>query len=450
MDIKDTTNKRQSIICNALYDYEGESEYELSFKAGERVTVISKDNQIFGEDEWWIARVNDNIGLVPANYVQPKTAEETEEETWTGLSFGDNVPYEVSMRQLDIKEIIGRGAFGKVHRAMWKGQEVAVKEQELYHKDEAAIKNFKNEADLFFLLSHPGHLNVVTLKGICVQPPRFCLIMEYCRGGELSRTLAKYLVPLGVLFDWAIQIADGMNYLHHQGPISLVHRDLKSNNILLDNCYNEENYTDITLKITDFGMARELQQRSTRMTSAGGTYAWMAPEVITTQRYSKASDIWSFGVVMWELLTGEIPYKGLEGAAIAYRVGTNKMGLHIPDECPEPFSQLMRDCWSWDPHQRPAFPDILKRLKNMSEMPLSEHFQESFHMLQADWKKEIEEKMEEIKAIEKALQTREEELQRVQLEQKHQAMELQKREEELAQRENDLAVRELGVILQVR
>lgn len=59
------------------------------------------------------------------------------------------------------------------------------------------------------------------------------------------------------------------------------------------------------------------------------------------------------------------------------------------------------DCWSWDPHQRPAFPDILKRLKNMSDMPLSEHFQESFHMLQADWKKEIEEKMEEIKAIEK-------------------------------------------------
>lgn len=99
-----------------------------------------------------------------------------------------------------------------------------------------------------------------------------------------------------------------------------------------------------TLKITDFGLAREVY-KTTRM-SAAGTYAWMAPEVIKKSTFSKASDVWSYGVLLWELLTGETPYKGIDALAVAYGVAVNKLTLPIPSTCPQPWRCLMEgeDC----------------------------------------------------------------------------------------------------------
>ena len=99
-----------------------------------------------------------------------------------------------------------------------------------------------------------------------------------------------------------------MAYLHDGAPISLVHRDLKSSNVLiLEPIKKDDDLTLKTLKITDFGLAREFS--NTTKISAAGTYAWMPPEVIKTSTFSKASDVWSYGVLVWELLTGETPYK---------------------------------------------------------------------------------------------------------------------------------------------
>ncbi|KAG7261688.1 hypothetical protein CRUP_023439 [Coryphaenoides rupestris] len=97
----------------------------------------------------------------------------------------------------------------------------------------------------------------------------------------------------------------------------------------------------LTLKITDFGLAREWH-KTTKMSTAG-TYAWMAPEVIKASTFSKGSDVWSYGVLLWELLTGEVPYRGIDGLAVAYGVAVNKLTLPIPSTCPEPFAQLMSD-----------------------------------------------------------------------------------------------------------
>lgn len=94
-----------------------------------------------------------------------------------------------------------------------------------------------------------------------------------------------------------------------------------------------------TLKITDFGLAREVY-KTTRMSQAG-TYAWMAPEVIKESTFSKASDVWSYGVLLWELLTGETPYKGIDTLAVAYGVAVNKLTLPIPSTCPIEFRELM-------------------------------------------------------------------------------------------------------------
>jgi mitogen-activated protein kinase kinase kinase 9 len=95
-----------------------------------------------------------------------------------------------------------------------------------------------------------------------------------------------------------------------------------------------------TLKITDFGLAREAY-KTTRM-SAAGTYAWMAPEVIKSSTFSKASDVWSYGIVLWEILTGETPYKGIDALAVAYGVAVKKLTLPIPTTCPAPWKNLMQ------------------------------------------------------------------------------------------------------------
>uniref|UniRef100_A0A2K5YNF2 Protein kinase domain-containing protein n=1 Tax=Mandrillus leucophaeus TaxID=9568 RepID=A0A2K5YNF2_MANLE len=193
-------------------------------------------------------------------------------------------------------------------------------------------------------------------------------------------------IPPHVLVNWAVQIARGMLYLHEEAFVPILHRDLKSSNILLLEKIEHDDICNKTLKITDFGLAREWH-RTTKM-SAAGTYAWMAPEVIKSSLFSKGSDIWSYGVLLWELLTGEVPYRGIDGLAVAYGVAVNKLTLPIPSTCPEPFAKLMKE-----------------------------------------------------------LRSREEELTRAALQQKSQEELLKRREQQLAEREIDVLERELNILI---
>jgi mitogen-activated protein kinase kinase kinase 9 len=118
-----------------------------------------------------------------------------------------------------------------------------------------------------------------------------------------------------------------------------------------------------TLKITDFGLAREAY-KTTRM-SAAGTYAWMAPEVIKSSTFSKASDVWSYGIVLWEILTGETPYKGIDALAVAYGVAVKKLTLPIPTTCPTPWKNLM---------QSTVFSSDFFRRHNIRLLPSRERF----------------------------------------------------------------------------
>lgn len=113
--------------------------------------------------------------------------------------------------------------------------------------------------------------------------------------------------------------------------------------VLLSEAIENDDLQFKTLKITDFGLAREVY-KTTRMSQAG-TYAWMAPEVIKNSTFSKASDVWSYGVLLWELLTGETPYKGIDTLAVAYGVAVNKLTLPIPSTCPKPWRDLMEGKW---------------------------------------------------------------------------------------------------------
>uniref|UniRef100_A0A8D0FE32 Mitogen-activated protein kinase kinase kinase n=1 Tax=Strix occidentalis caurina TaxID=311401 RepID=A0A8D0FE32_STROC len=445
-------------LWTALYDYEASGEDELSLRRGDVVEVLSQDAAVSGDDGWWAGKIRHRLGIFPANYVtrQPRGGA----AAGAGGSGGRGDPAgsltEIDFQHLELQEIIGVGGFGKVYRATWRGREVAVKaaRQDPDEDITATAESVRQEAKLFSMLRHP---NIIALHGVCLREPNLCLVMEFARGGSLNRALAAAAspgagaarggrrIPPHILVNWAVQIARGMLYLHDEAIVPILHRDLKSSNILLLEKMEHDDICNKTLKITDFGLAREWH-RTTKM-SAAGTYAWMAPEVIKSSMFSKGSDIWSYGVLLWELLTGEVPYRGIDGLAVAYGVAVNKLTLPIPSTCPEPFAKLMKECWEQDPHIRPSFALILEQLTAIEGAVMTEMPQESFHSMQDDWKLEIQQIFNELRTKEKELRSREEELTRAALQQKSQEELLKRREQQLAEREIDVLERELNIMI---
>jgi hypothetical protein len=158
--------------------------------------------------------------------------------------------------------------------------------------------------------------------------------------------------------------------------------------------------------------------------------------------------VWSFGVLLWELLTGEVPYKGIDPLTVAYGVAVNKLTLPIPSTCPQVFSDLIKACWTPDPHTRLTFEQINQCLADISDSPFALTPSESFWTMQQDWKSEIKEMFRQIQVREEELRTREEELERVSMRQQAYESMLRQREKALEEREKDLFIRELSVALQ--
>uniref|UniRef100_A0A8C4QCM0 mitogen-activated protein kinase kinase kinase n=1 Tax=Eptatretus burgeri TaxID=7764 RepID=A0A8C4QCM0_EPTBU len=373
-------------VWTAAFDYDASAEDELTLRRGDQVEVLSKDAKVSGDEGWWTGKILDRVGIFPSNYVTRKPSFNKLQKSKHGAYAP---PVEVPFHELLLEEIIGVGGFGK--------------------------------------------------------EPNLCLIMEYARGGPLNRALAGRRIPPPILVDWAVQIARGMHYLHEEAIVTIIHRDLKSSNILLLEHIENDDLSSKTLKITDFGLAREWH-RTTKMSQAG-TYAWMAPEVVKFSMFSKGSDVWSYGVLLWELLTGEVPYRGIDGLTVAYGVAVNKLTLPIPTTCPEPFVRLMEDCWQADLHARPSFTSVLLQLTEIEGSALVEMPPESFHSMQDDWKLEIQQMFDELRTKEKELRTWEEELTRAALQQKTQEECLRRREQELAEREIDVLERELNILI---
>ncbi|XP_041714916.1 mitogen-activated protein kinase kinase kinase 21 [Coregonus clupeaformis] len=432
-------------LWTAVFDYGSTGEDELSLRRGDVVEVLSKDAAISGDEGWWTGKINHRVGIFPANYVtcQPAIYRLPDGST-VGVRERPSTPVQIDFSELVLEEIIGVGGFGKVYRGAWKDQEVAVKaaRQDPDEDITATSDGVKQEAKLFSMLQHP---NIIKLEGVCLEEPNLCLVMEYARGGTLNRALTGRRIPPHILVNWAVQIARGMHYLHEEAVVPIIHRDLKSCNILLLEKIENDDIGRKTLKITDFGLAREWH--NTTEMSAAGTYSWMAPEVIKSSLFSKGSDVWSYGVLLWELLTGEVPYRGIDGLAVAYGVAVNKLTLPIPSTCPEPFAKLMEECWEQDPHIRPSFASILEQLTAIEEAVMATMPQDSFHSMQEDWRVEIQEMFDELRTKEKELRSREEELTRAALQQKSHEELLKRREQQLAEREINVLERELNILI---
>ncbi|NXW15506.1 M3K21 kinase, partial [Circaetus pectoralis] len=433
-------------LWTALYDYEASGEDELSLRRGDVVEVLSQDAAVSGDDGWWAGKIRHRLGIFPANYVtrQPRGG-----AAGSGGGRGDPAGSltEIDFQHLELQEIIGVGGFGKVYRATWRGREVAVKaaRQDPDEDITATAESVRQEAKLFSMLRHP---NIIALHGVCLREPNLCLVMELHLQEWTLIVTCVFLAHLNCFADslkGQLFFSGGIKLLSagQEHPIS--YETCGCLSVLLLEKMEHDDICNKTLKITDFGLAREWH-RTTKM-SAAGTYAWMAPEVIKSSMFSKGSDIWSYGVLLWELLTGEVPYRGIDGLAVAYGVAVNKLTLPIPSTCPEPFAKLMKECWEQDPHIRPSFALILEQLTAIEGAVMTEMPQESFHSMQDDWKLEIQQIFNELRTKEKELRSREEELTRAALQQKSQEELLKRREQQLAEREIDVLERELNIMI---
>ncbi|KAL0122800.1 hypothetical protein PUN28_007473 [Cardiocondyla obscurior] len=287
-----------------------------------------------------------------------------------GLSSKLSDDWEIPFEAISELQWLGSGAQGAVFSGKLNKEIVAVKK--VKEPKETDIRHLRK-------LNHP---NIVHFKGVCTKPPCYCIIMEFCPFGPLYDLLrAGEPVPPARLVSWSKQIAAGMAYLHAH---KIIHRDLKSPNVLIGQ--------GEVVKISDFGTSRQWNEISTKMTFAG-TVAWMAPEVIRNEPCSEKVDIWSYGVVLWELLSGEIPYKDVDSSAVMWGVGSNSLHLPIPTSCPEGYGLLVKQCWSAKPRNRPSFKLIEMHLAIAAVDVLSTE-PEDYFKAQQSWKKEIQEHMQ--------------------------------------------------------
>ncbi|XP_041998055.1 serine/threonine-protein kinase CTR1-like isoform X2 [Salvia splendens] len=262
-----------------------------------------------------------------------------------------NIPWS----DLVLKEIIGAGSFGTVHRAEWNGCDVAVKI--LMEQDFQAerFKEFIREVAIMKRLRHP---NIVLFMGAVTEPPNLSIVTEYLSRGSLYRLLHK--PGAGEVLDekrrlsMAYDVAKGMNYLHKHNP-PVVHRDLKSPNLLVDRKY--------TVKVCDFGLSRLKANTFLSSKSAAGTPEWMAPEVLRDEPSNEKSDVYSFGVILWELATLQQPWGNLNPAQVVAAVGFKGKKLEIPRDVNPEIAAIIEACLAKESWKRPSFSSIMESLR---------------------------------------------------------------------------------------
>ncbi|UJR22069.1 hypothetical protein I4U23_025135 [Adineta vaga] len=463
-DLSSTMNNTNDEILHVIYDYTSKEDDELTLKRGSILEVLSKDEKISGSEGWWTGRLLDSesVGIFPANFV---------------ASSEPNLRI-IDYKDIHIGDLIGVGGFGHVYYGKFGDVDVAIKtaksltsfntlstsqsqktptdvQSELVNRN--LIDGLLREANLF---SNLNHQNIIQLFGVSPSSvtKNLYLVMEYAHGGALSQLLHRRKSGLypNVFIRYAKQIADGMKYLHDEASEHIIHRDLKCSNILvlehITDIHNDNELLKKTLKITDFGLAKK-QLQSSSMTTAG-TFAWMSPECIRNNEFSTKSDVWSFGVLLWECLTGEIPYKDFDQMQVAFGIATNKYSLPIPSTCPEEFSQLMKDCWHILPQDRLTFKQLYDQMVTIidtnygdDQLKNMETNEETYSSLQQDWRREIQEIFKELKTKEQEIRDREQAMLQLTLQQTHQRLQLEKWEHDLHEREMHVIERELSLLM---
>ncbi|RID66748.1 hypothetical protein BRARA_D01866 [Brassica rapa] len=256
--------------------------------------------------------------------------------------------WDIDFSELTVGTRVGIGFFGEVFRGVWNGTDVAIK---LFLEQDLTAENMEDFCNEISILSRVRHPNVVLFLGACTKPPRLSMITEYMELGSLyylihmsgQKKKLSWHRRLRMLRD----ICRGLMCIHR---MKIVHRDLKSANCLVDKHW--------TVKICDFGLSRIMTDENMKDTSSAGTPEWMAPELIRQEPFTEKCDIFSLGVIMWELSTLRKPWEGVPPQKVIFAVAHEKSRLEIPDG---PLSKLIADCWA-EPQERPSCEEILRGL----------------------------------------------------------------------------------------
>ncbi|KAJ8528187.1 hypothetical protein K7X08_021879 [Anisodus acutangulus] len=261
----------------------------------------------------------------------------------------------INLRKLTMGQAFAQGAFGKLYKGTYNGEDVAIKllERPEHDLERAHFmeQQFQQEVMMLANLKHP---NIVRFIGACRKPMVWCIVTEYARGGSVRQFLTRRhsrAVPLKLAVKQALDVARGMEYVH---GLNLIHRDLKSDNLLIA--------ADKSIKIADFGVAR-IEVQTEGMTPETGTYRWMAPEMIQHRPYTQKVDVYSFGIVLWELITGMLPFQNMTAVQAAFAVVNKGVRPTIPIECLPVLSEIMTRCWDADPDSRPPFSQVVRMLE---------------------------------------------------------------------------------------
>ncbi|XP_077505717.1 tyrosine-protein kinase Abl isoform X1 [Amblyomma americanum] len=262
--------------------------------------------------------------------------------------------WEIDRTDIVMKHRLGGGQYGDVYEALWKRYNLTVAVKTL-KEDTMALKDFLEEAAIMKEMKHP---NLVQLIGVCTREPPFYIITEFMAHGNLLeylRNCSREEITAVVLMYMATQIASAMSYLEAR---SFIHRDLAARNCLVGDCH--------LVKVADFGLAR-LMRDDTYTAHAGAKFPikWTAPEGLAYNKFSTKSDVWAFGILLWEIATyGMSPYPGVDLTDV-YHMLESGYRMECPPGCPVRVYELMRQCWQWETTDRPTFQEIHNTLENM-------------------------------------------------------------------------------------
>nr|XP_054374870.1 focal adhesion kinase 1 isoform X10 [Pongo abelii] len=286
-----------------------------------------------------------------------------EEDTYTmpSKSYGidEARDYEIQRERIELGRCIGEGQFGDVHQGVYMSPEnpalaVAIKTCKNCTSDSVREK-FLQEALTMRQFDHP---HIVKLIGVITENPVW-IIMELCTLGELRSFLQvrKYSLDLASLILYAYQLSTALAYLESK---RFVHRDIAARNVLVS--------SNDCVKLGDFGLSRYMEDSTYYKASKGKLpIKWMAPESINFRRFTSASDVWMFGVCMWEILMhGVKPFQGVKNNDVIGRI-ENGERLPMPPNCPPTLYSLMTKCWAYDPSRRPRFTELKAQLSTILE-----------------------------------------------------------------------------------
>nr|XP_045255245.1 focal adhesion kinase 1 isoform X12 [Macaca fascicularis] len=331
-----------------------------SEKQGMRTHAVSVSDEISGD-----AVIQSITGYCPHCFAETDDYAEIidEEDTYTmpSKSYGidEARDYEIQRERIELGRCIGEGQFGDVHQGVYMSPEnpalaVAIKTCKNCTSDSVREK-FLQEALTMRQFDHP---HIVKLIGVITENPVW-IIMELCTLGELRSFLQvrKYSLDLASLILYAYQLSTALAYLESK---RFVHRDIAARNVLVS--------SNDCVKLGDFGLSRYMEDSTYYKASKGKLpIKWMAPESINFRRFTSASDVWMFGVCMWEILMhGVKPFQGVKNNDVIGRI-ENGERLPMPPNCPPTLYSLMTKCWAYDPSRRPRFTELKAQLSTILE-----------------------------------------------------------------------------------